>query len=129
MFQYPVHDSLVNTRSIVRVTKIAENILTITPIPRVRANPLTKLDVRYQRIMAVMMVVTFESLIEGQARRKPSSMAETLLNPFFNSSLVLSKIRILASTAIPIERTKPATPAKVIVKLGIILKTARVRRV
>ena len=75
------------------------------------------------------MVAALESLIDGQARRKPSSRAAILLKPFFSSSFVLSKIRILASTAMPIERIKPAIPARVMVKLGMTLKTAKVRRV
>ncbi len=62
-----------------------------------------------------MMVEILESRIDGQARRKPSSIAAVFNNPLLISSLVLSKIKILASTAIPIERMNPAMPAKVIV--------------
>ena len=61
------------------------------------------------------MVEILESRIDGQARLKPSSMADIFVSPFFISSLVLSKIKILASIAIPIERTNPAIPARVIV--------------
>jgi len=40
-------------------------------------------------------------------------MAGNKACPSLNSSLVLSKIRTLASTAIPIERINPAIPDKV----------------
>ena len=66
-------------------------------------------------MIAVIIVEIFESLIDGQARLNPSSIAATLERPFFISSLVLSKIKILASTAMPIERIYPAMPARVIV--------------
>jgi hypothetical protein len=45
-----------------------------------------------------------------------------------SSSFVLSKIKILASTAIPILRIKPAMPARVSVT-GMVLKIAKVKRV
>ena len=60
-----------------------------------------------------MMLDMFESKIEFQARLKPASMAETSVLPDRSSSLVRSKIRMLASTAMPTESTKPATPARV----------------
>ena len=36
-----------------------------------------------------------------------------MFSPFLSSSFILSKIRIFASIAIPIERTKPAIEASV----------------
>ncbi len=72
------------------------------------------------------MVEVFESLIGDQARLNPSSMAENRLKPFLSSSLILAKIKILASTAIPIERIKPAMPDKVMV-VEVTLKAAKVR--
>src|SRR5205807_9772923 len=59
----------------------------------------------------VMSVDIFESRIEGQARFHPISIAEESKRPARNSSLTRSKMSTLASTAIPIERTKPAIPA------------------
>ena len=56
---------------------------------------------------------TFESRIEFQARPKPASTAAGSVLPTRISSFIRSKIRMLASTAMPIERTKPAMPARV----------------
>ena len=75
--------------------------------------------------MAVIIVDVLESLMDGHARWNPSSIAEEYGNPFFRSSLMRSKIRMFASTAIPIVRTNPAIPAKLIV-IGMTLKMARV---
>ena len=60
-----------------------------------------------------MMLDMFESKIEFQARLKPASIAGTSVLPARSSSLVRSKMRMLASTAMPIESTKAATPASV----------------
>ena len=60
-----------------------------------------------------MRLDTFESRIEFQARLKPASIAAGRLLPARSSSLVRSKIRMLASTAMPTESTKPAMPARV----------------
>ena len=72
------------------------------------------------------MVLILESLIDGHALLKPSSMADNLEDPLFISSLILSKIKILASTAMPIERINPAIPDKVIV-IDDALKIAKVK--
>ena len=58
---------------------------------------------------------TFESRIEFQARLKPASTAVASVLPVLSSSFVRSKIRMLASTAMPTESTKPAMPARVMV--------------
>ncbi len=76
---------------------------------------------------AVKIVEILESLIEDQARLNPFSNASTLDAPFLISSFILSNIRTLASVAIPIERINPVNPAKDITKLGISLKTAKVK--
>ena len=62
---------------------------------------------------AVRPVVMFASNIEDNALLKPS--LTDCLNPFsfLNSSLTLSNIRTLASTAIPIVRTIHAIPGRV----------------
>ena len=67
---------------------------------------------------------TFESRIEFQARSKPASTAAGRDLPRRSSSFIRSKIRMLASTAMPIESTKPAMPARVRVT-GISRKIAR----
>ena len=92
---------------------IAENIETTTPIARTRANPLIVPVPKLYRIKLVISVETFESRIEVQALENPNSTDTFLLFPFLISSRVLSKIKIFASTAIPIERINPAIPAKV----------------
>ena len=56
---------------------------------------------------------TFESRIEFQARPKPASIAAGSVLPSRSSSFIRSKIRMLASTAMPTESTKPAMPARV----------------
>ena len=66
---------------------------------------------------------TFESRIEFQARLKPASIAVASVLPVRSSSFVRSKIRMLASTAMPTESTKPAMPARVSVT-GMIRKSA-----
>ena len=59
-----------------------------------------------------MMLDMFESKIEFQARLKPASIAATAVLPERSSSLVRSKMRMLASTAMPTESTKAADPRK-----------------
>ena len=61
----------------------------------------------------MIRVDTFESRIEFQARAKPASMAAGRDLPARSSSFIRSKIRMLASTAMPTESTKPAMPASV----------------
>ena len=109
------------------VVVIALNKLTNTPIKSVSANPLTKLDVKRYKIMAVMIVEILESRIDGHARRKPSSTAPVFGSPRFNSSLIRSKISTFASTAMPMVSTNPASPARDIVKSGMSLKSPSVR--
>jgi hypothetical protein len=45
--------------------------------------------------------------MEVQARSKPTSIARSAVRPLRSSSLRRSKIRILPSTAVPIEIRKP----------------------
>ncbi len=58
-------------------------------------------------------VEKLESRMADQARLKPLSTALSNVLPFFNSSLMRSKIKMFASTAMPIERITPAKPARV----------------
>ena len=104
-------------------TVIAVNIETTTPIASVNAKPLTTLVPKKYKITQVKIVVMFESKILVKALSKPELIAVNKFLPAFNSSLVLSKIRIFASTAIPTDNTKPAIPASVRVT-GIALNKA-----
>jgi len=97
----------------VLVTTIALNILTTTPMPRVRAKPITRgaaiiLLPNQKRMIQIIRVETLPSRIAGQARLKPVSIAALRVFPDLSSSFILSKIRILASMAIPTERIKAA---------------------
>ena len=103
------------------VTVIAVNIETITPIDNVKAKPLTTLVPKKYRITQAKTVVIFESKILVNALSKPELIAVNKFRPALNSSFVLSKIKMLASTAIPTDRMKPAIPARVNVT-GTILK-------
>ena len=60
-----------------------------------------------------MLGLPLLSLIAVQARLKPASMAAPNVLPILSSSFIRSKIRTLASTAIPIDKTKPPIPARV----------------
>src|SRR3990170_3434431 len=95
------------------VTKIAENMLIIIPTAKVMAKPLTMLVVKVARIKQVIKVEALPSLMDDQARLNPSSMADKSGRPPANSSLRRSKIKTLASTAMPKERMKPAIPDNV----------------
>lgn len=102
----------VNLKNVL-VTVMAENMEIIIPTPSVMANPFIMLEPNQNKIKQVIMLEILESLIEGQALANPSSIEVPSGLPFFNSSLVLSNIKTLASTAIPMERIKPAIPERV----------------
>ncbi len=76
----------------------------------------------------VIIVEMFESRIDGQAWSKPASIAAESVRPVRSSSFMRAKISTLASTAMPIERMKPAMPASVSTTPSS-LKTAKVKRV
>ena len=86
---------------------------TRTPTINVTAKPLTNPVPIIIKMKAVIREETFPSRIDVQARLNPSSMALKIFRPRLISSLVRSKIKILASTAIPMERTNPAMPGSV----------------
>ena len=89
------------------------NIVVITPRAKVTANPLTGPEPNWNRIKAASKVVIFASTIVLKASLKPLSIAPILDLPDLDSSLILSKIRTLASTAMPIVNAIPASPGKV----------------
>ena len=109
----------------VRLTVIAENMLIKIPTPKVRAKPLIMLVPIQNRIPAVIKLDMLESLMESHARLKPSETADCKFFPFFNSSFILSNIKMLASTAMPTDRINQAMPAAVKVT-GMSLNKARI---
>ena len=95
------------------------------PSANVKAKPLIKLVATKNKIAQTINELKFESRIDGHALLNPSSIDCDKLLPAFISSFILAKIKILASTAMPIERIKPPIPAKVKVT-GMSLNTAKV---
>jgi hypothetical protein len=66
----------------------------------------------------VSSVVRFESTMADMACLKPSSAAVRGTLPALSSSRMRSKIRTLASTAMPMDRMSPAMPGMVSVALN-----------
>ena len=93
----------------------AVNMLMTVPISNVTANPFTVPEPNANNTKPAIIVVTLPSKIEENASLKPESMDAKSDFPIRSSSLILSKIMTLASTAMPIERIIPATPGSVIV--------------
>ena len=60
-----------------------------------------------------MMCAMLESRMASHARENPSRIAVSAFLPATSSSFMRSAIRMLASTAKPTERMKPAMPAAV----------------
>jgi hypothetical protein len=110
----PSPKKLIAERKIL-VMVIAESIETKTPIPRVNAKPLINEVPNQKRIMAVIILEIFESRIENHALEKPAEIESATVLLERNSSFILSNIRTLASTAMPMEIINPAIPAAVIV--------------
>lgn len=89
------------------------NIEIETPINKVVPNPLKTPVPKPIKTKQISKVEKFPSLIDGQAFLIASSIESLKPLPFFNSSLILANIKILASTAMPIDKIRPAIPAKV----------------
>ena len=89
------------------------NKLINTPIPKVAEKPLTKFVPRINKTMQLIKVVMCPSIIEEFALKNPLSIDLIKVLPFLSSSLILSKIKIFASTAIPILNISPAIPGRV----------------
>jgi len=70
----------------------------------------------------------FESNIAEKDLENPPSMEALIVLPVSISSLILSNIRTLASTAIPIVKIIPAIPGKVNVALNP-AKTAKMNKI
>ena len=108
---------LKNNPRILRVTTKAVNMLSATPIPKVKAKPWTRpapsLSPNQKSIAAIMRVVMFPSRIAGHARLNPISIADPKPHPPRISSLIRSKINTFASTANPNESTNAAIPERV----------------
>src|SRR3989338_4191862 len=95
---------------------------TNTPNPKVMAKPRISEVPNQKRMAAVIKLEKFESRMENQARLKPEDRASSGAWPAASSSFRRAKISTLASTAMPRETMKPATPAAV-KTIGINLKS------
>ena len=71
----------------------------------------------------MIMVDTLLSRIAGQARLNPTSIDEARVRPMRISSFILSNMRMLASTAMPMDSMNPPMWDRVNVT-GIILNNA-----
>ena len=78
-----------------------------------RAKPLITLVPCQNSQPATRSELTFESRMLDQARLKPASMAGPSVFPARIYSFIRSKMRMLASTAMPMLRMNAATPARV----------------
>ena len=83
------------------------------PTPSVKENPFMGPDPMKNKIIAANNVVIFASRIAVLDLVYPLSKAIKLFFSFLSSSLILSKIKTLASTAIPTVNIIPAIPGKV----------------
>ena len=92
---------------------MAVNIEVQIPRLMVTANPLTEPVPSTYRIAILMSVVTLESKIVENARRKPASRAAMGERPSFVSSRMRSLMRTLASTDMPNVSSMPAMPGSV----------------
>lgn len=95
-------------------TVIAVNAETATPIKNTKAKPFTSAEVAVKNnINAVIILDKLLSLIDSQARLNPSLIPSSTEFLFSNSSRMRSNIKILPSTAIPIDIINAAKPADV----------------
>ena len=81
-------------------------------MPSVSAKPLIKEVEKINKIAQTIKELKLLSRIDGHALLKPSSVAKESPLPCLISSFIRAKIKILASTAIPIDNTNPPIPAK-----------------
>ena len=97
-----------------------------TPIANVAAKPCTmeapKVSANQNKITQVIKVDTLPSLIAGQALLNPTFIDVNNVRPDRNSSFIRSKIKMLASTAMPTDKIAAETPDRVKVT-GINLNT------
>ena len=93
--------------------KNTENKLTIIHSARMNPNHLIRFIQNIKRIMATMRPVMFASQMAEKDLSNHILCASLRVFPFLISSFILSKIKILASIAIPIERTSHAILASV----------------
>jgi len=89
------------------------NKLIKTPIPNVAAKPLTKLVPNKNNTKQLRRAVIWPSSKDELALWKPLSIDLVRVLPSNNSSLILSNIRIFASTAMPMLSISPDIPGKV----------------
>ena len=85
----------------------------MTPKDKVIEKPLIGPDPKIKSNNAAISVVIFASRMVAIALSNPFFTARNVLESFLNSSLILSKTKTLASTAMPIVKTIPAIPGSV----------------
>jgi len=93
--------------------KYTEKSVVKIPIPKVNEKPLIGPEPIKNKIIAANKVVMFASRIAVLDFEYPLSKAIKLFFSFLSSSLILSKIKTFASTAIPTVKIIPAIPGKV----------------
>ena len=98
------------------------------PIESVTAKPFIGPVPNINNIIDAISVVIFASNMVTIDFLKPISKACILFLSSFNSSLILSKIRTFASTAIPTVKIIPAIPGKVKVASIIVSKPININR-
>ena len=106
-----VFDAITANKSFV-ITK-AVYMLTIIPAHKVTANPRIGPEPRINRITPTSSVVRLASRIVTNALSYPAVIAVQRRFPIFVSSLMRSKIKTFASTAIPMVSKMPAIPGRV----------------
>ena len=92
--------------------------LMITPVSSVYPKLSIVPEPNIIKMPATAAVVIFPSRTEENALWYPLFIARFTELPFFNSSLILSLIMMLASTAMPPDSISPAMPGRVIVYCG-----------
>gem|GEM_PF-621264 len=97
------------------LTRIAVIKLTIIQIPNIKPNHLIIFTQKINKIIEIISPVILESHIADQELSNQICIDFFLscFKLFLNSSFILSKIKILASIAIPIDKISPATEARV----------------
>ena len=104
-FTNKLNSNLVPNTEVIKLTRIDSN--------NIVAKPLTLLVPKINSTIAAITVVNWESKIVQSDWRAPSRYAFLSGYPARTSSLILSYIIILASTAIPTPRIKAAIPGNV----------------
>jgi len=112
-FLVEIQSFLLKAKIKILLIHIAENNDTIIHIANINQNHLIILTQNINNINEIISHVTFESHIADHDFSNQILDELIILFHCFNSSLILSKINILASIAIPIDSINPAIEANV----------------